>query len=70
MSKAQDIEQALGLLREQIEDENLAAKDRQTAAKAVLSHYKESVNHYQGKGAKDQKKDSAVEAAERLKLVK
>ena len=70
MSRQKDVEQALGLLRAQIDDEKLDPKDRQTAAKAVLSHYKESVNRYQGKGAKDQKKDSAVAAAERLTRVK
>lgn len=70
MSKRQDVSKALGLLREQIEDDQLDPKDRRDAAKAVLAYHKENVRKYQGVGAKDERKNSAVKAAERLRRVK
>ncbi|MES1947430.1 hypothetical protein C84B14_08777 [Salinisphaera sp. C84B14] len=69
MSKATDVRQALELLTAQIADTNLDPKDRQSAARIVLTYHKESKRTYEST-AKTDKQKSAVAAAERLTRVK
>lgn len=67
MSKQKDVSKALGLLREQIDDTSLEAKERQNAARIILSFHKEAINRYQGKNSAE---GAAVEAANRFRRVK